>query len=360
MLSIILSILKVIGIVLLVILLVALLLILLVLFVPIRYSADAVTEEKVLDSDDADFTKGVLASFSFGWLFRILNGGISYPDRPYFRVRLFCFELFNTKSDDKENVAKNDEKINEDESMASRDDETSKEENIKAEAEENATIEQNKEPEAEEEALEVSVSEEKSDTDVSSKDSIEEDSDKTDNCENEDSGQTFEDDFEEESGNIHGFFEFLSHIIEKIQSFIEIQQNVFDKLKCTISRVYVKINMIKNTLESEIFHRAFEKAKKHLRIILKTILPRKINADILYGTGDPALTAEIMAGLGVLQGLGIKGIKLTPDFDRTVIAGDIHVKGRITIFRIVLSLLICYFNKDIRKIIKRFKKIINN
>ena len=97
-----------------------------------------------------------------------------------------------------------------------------------------------------------------------------------------------------------------------------------------------------------------------LRIILKTILPKKINADIHYGTGDPALTAEIMAGLGVLQGLGIKGIKLTPDFDRAVIAGNIHVKGRITIFRIVLSLLICYFNKDIRKIIKRFKKIINN
>lgn len=339
MLSIILSILKVIGIVLLVILLVALLLILLVLFVPIRYRADAVTEEKVLDSGDADFTKGVLASFSFGWLFRILNGGISYPDRPYFRVRLFCFELFNTKSDEKE-------------------EELATEHNKESEVEEAATG-KDKESEAEE-ALETSASEEKADTDPASENPLEEDSDKTDNCENEDNVQTFDDDFEEESGNIPGFFEFLSHIIEKILSFIEIQQNVFNKLKCTISRVYVKINMIKNTLESEIFHRAFEKAKKHLRIILKTILPKKINADILYGTGDPALTAEIMAGLGVLQGLGIKGIKLTPDFDRTVIAGNIHVKGRITIFRIVLSLLICYFNKDIRKIIKRFKKIINN
>ena len=339
MLSIILSILKVIGIVLLVILLVALLLILLVLFVPIRYRADAVTEEKVLDSGDADFTKGVLASFSFGWLFRILNGGISYPDRPYFRVRLFCFELFNTKSDEKE-------------------EELATEHNKESEVEEAATG-KDKESEAEE-ALETSSSEEKADTDPASENPLEEDSDKTDNCENEDNVQTFDDDFEEESGNIPGFFEFLSHIIEKILSFIEIQQNVFNKLKCTISRVYVKINMIKNTLESEIFYRAFEKAKKHLRIILKTILPKKINADIHYGTGDPALTAEIMAGLGVLQGLGIKGIKLTPDFDRTVIAGNIHVKGRITIFRIVLSLLICYFNKDIRKIIKRFKKIINN
>ena len=232
------------------------------------------------------------------------------------------------------------------------------EHNKESEVEEAATG-KDKESEAEE-ALETSASEEKADTDPASENPLEEDSDKTDNCENEDNVQTFDDDFEEESGNIPGFFEFLSHIIEKILSFIEIQQNVFNKLKCTISRVYVKINMIKNTLESEIFHRAFEKAKKHLRIILKTILPKKINADILYGTGDPALTAEIMAGLGVLQGLGIKGIKLTPDFDRTVIAGNIHVKGRITIFRIVLSLLICYFNKDIRKIIKRFKKIINN
>ena len=200
MLSIILSILKVIGIVLLVILLVALLLILLVLFVPIRYRADAVTEEKVLDSGDADFTKGVLASFSFGWLFRILNGGISYPDRPYFRVRLFCFELFNTKSDEKE-------------------EELATEHNKESEVEEAATG-KDKESEAEE-ALETSASEEKADTDPASENPLEEDSDKTDNCENEDNVQTFDDDFEEESGNIPGFFEFLSHIIEKILSFIE-------------------------------------------------------------------------------------------------------------------------------------------
>ena len=176
----------------------------------------------------------------------------------------------------------------------------------------------------------------------------------SDNC------QSFEENNDEESGNIPGFIGFVQSIIEKAKIFITTQQNVFNKIKCTISRVYGKINMIKSTLENDIFQRAFEKSKKHLGIILKSILPRKVVADILYGTGDPAMTAQIMGGLGIVRALGFNKITLRPDFDRTVIQGDLHIKGRITLFRIVLSLAICYFNKDIRKTVKRFNKILNS
>lgn len=351
MLSIVLTVLKVIGIVLLIILGVIILLLLLILFVPIRYRIDASCEEKLLDAENVDFTKGVTASFSFSYLLSLLNGGFSYPDRPYFRIRILFFELFSTQAESKtEETSDSEEKGGSEETNIEAMEADSnledpgleaKEEDISSENTENAAKEQD-------------ISCESKDVGTEAEIEVEQVLGSSDNC------QSFEENNDEESGNIPGFIGFIQSIIEKTKIFITTQQNVFNKIKCTISRVYGKINMIKSTLENDIFQRAFEKSKKHLGIILKSILPRKVVADILYGTGDPAMTAQIMGGLGIVRALGFNKITLRPDFDRTVIQGNLHIKGRITLFRIVLSLAICYFNKDIRKTVKRFNKILNS
>ena len=340
MLSIVLTVLKVMGIVLLIILGIIILLLLLILFVPIRYRLDASCEEKLLDAENVDFTKGVTASFSFSYLLSLLNGGISYPDRPYFRIRILFFELFSTQADSEEKGGSEETNIEAMEADSNLEDPDleAKEEDISSENE----------------AKEQDIRCESKDVGTEAEIEVEQALGSSDNC------QSFEENNDEESGNIPGFIGFIQSIIEKAKIFITTQQNVFNKIKCTISRVYGKINMIKSTLENDIFQRAFEKSKKHLGIILKSILPRKVVADILYGTGDPAMTAQIMGGLGIVRALGFNKITLRPDFDRTVIQGNLHIKGRITLFRIVLSLAICYFNKDIRKTVKRFNKILNS
>ena len=354
MLSIVLTVLKVMGIVLLIILGIIILLLLLILFVPIRYRLDASCEEKLLDAENVDFTKGVTASFSFSYLLSLLNGGFSYPDRPYFRIRILFFELFSTQAEGKTEETSDSEEIND-----SKEKGGSEETNIEAmEADSNLEdpdLEAKEEDiSSENEAKEQDFRCESKDVGTEAEIEVEQALGSSDNC------QSFEENNDEESGNIPGFIGFVQSIIEKAKIFITTQQNVFNKIKCTISRVYGKINMIKSTLENDIFQRAFEKSKKHLGIILKSILPRKVVADILYGTGDPAMTAQIMGGLGIVRALGFNKITLRPDFDRTVIQGDLHIKGRITLFRIVLSLAICYFNKDIRKTVKRFNKILNS
>jgi hypothetical protein len=87
------------------------------------------------------------------------------------------------------------------------------------------------------------------------------------------------------------------------------------------------------------------------------ILPDRIRADILFGTGDPADTAEVLAAYSALYPMLYKKVSYEPDFDRKVLKGDIHVKGHITLFTILYCVLVCYFNKDVKKTIKRFKKI---
>ncbi|MBQ7431399.1 MAG: DUF2953 domain-containing protein [Butyrivibrio sp.] len=351
MLSIVLTVLKVIGIVLLIILGIIILLLLLILFVPIRYRLDASCEEKLLDAENVDFTKGVTASFSFSYLLSLLNGGFSYPDRPYFRIRILFFELFSTQAEGKTEETSDSEKTSDsEETNIEAMEADSNLEDPDLDAKEEDIISENTESAAKEQDISCESKDVGTEAEIEAEQAL----GFSDNC------QSFEENNDEESGNIPGFIGFIQSIIEKAKIFITTQQNVFNKIKCTISRVYGKINMIKSTLENDIFQRAFEKSKKHLGIILKSILPRKVVADILYGTGDPAMTAQIMGGLGIVRALGFNKITLRPDFDRTVIQGNLHIKGRITLFRIVLSLAICYFNKDIRKTVKRFNKILNS
>ena len=90
------------------------------------------------------------------------------------------------------------------------------------------------------------------------------------------------------------------------------------------------------------------------------ILPDKCDISLLLGTGDPAQTAEIMGAYGALYPYLYKKVRFEPDFERKVVMTDAHIKGHITLFTIVYSAAVCYFNKDVKKTIKRFKKIINS
>nr|MCR5156519.1 DUF2953 domain-containing protein [Butyrivibrio sp.] len=149
-------------------------------------------------------------------------------------------------------------------------------------------------------------------------------------------------------------------VIDTIDNILKTPLDVLEKLQYTISRVCGKISMIKSTLESETFDRAFTLVKKKLIRILKMILPDKFKADVVFGSGDPALTAELMGAYGALYHLLYNKVFFTPDFQEKVLEGEVHLKGHITLFTIVWSAAVVYLNRDVKRVIKRFKKIINS
>lgn len=165
--------------------------------------------------------------------------------------------------------------------------------------------------------------------------------------------------YEEESDK-KSFFEVLSDIFSKIINILKTPQNVFEKIKYTISRLYDKIKMIKSTLESETFQRAYALVKGKLLRLIKMILPDKCDVRLLFGSGDPATTAQIIGAYGLMYPILGKKLSYEPDFERQVVKLDAHMKGHITIFTIVYCAAVCYFNKDVKKVIARFKKIKNS
>ena len=137
-------------------------------------------------------------------------------------------------------------------------------------------------------------------------------------------------------------------------------KHVFEKNRYTISRVCDKIRMIKNTLENDIFKRAYSLVKEKLARLLKMILPDKSRIELYLGMGDPATEAELMSVYGILYPVLYDKLKFTPDFENRALGADLDLKGHITVFTVIYCVAVCYFNKDVKKVINRFKKIMNS
>ncbi len=375
MLGVLLTILKVLGIIILSIIGLALVILLLVLFVPIRYRLEADIPE--ISEESGRTIKDASGSFKFSWLLHILNGGIEYPGELAFKVRIFCFTVFNSAGSDKDEDCDGDDSSNSEDTLADEyafdyksveglsDNSENSDNTISAESIDstgNASISENSgtiESDFDNSDGQSDNADEKPysdiDTDTDNYSSIEDNTDE-DSC-TEDSLNDYSEDWDDEESTISGFIEKIGQLFNKVIEIIKIPQHVFSKFKCTISSICGKIELIKNTIENPIFKRAFVLTKKHLIKILKNILPRKIDIDISYGLDDPATTADIMSKYGMLYPWIGDKIRLNPYFDKKLVEGTVRIKGKITLFGIIYSAAVVYFNKDVKKVIKRFERI---
>lgn len=155
---------------------------------------------------------------------------------------------------------------------------------------------------------------------------------------------------------IKAFFEMLLSLMKKIWN---VPHAITEKLQS----IQNKINDWKSTIDSyrafierEDFKRAFALCKKQLLCVWKNIRPQKLKADIHFGFDDPATTGQILAYLGMLYSVLGKDIRIRPDFEKTIIEGKVLVKGRVTLFILLRALWILYFDKDIKRLIRIWKK----
>ncbi|MBE5825505.1 MAG: DUF2953 domain-containing protein [Butyrivibrio sp.] len=332
----ILTVLKIIGIVLLVILAVILLLLLLVLFAPIRYKADASVPRSDLDNFDVE---KVSAKVGFSWLLFVIRGGLNFPESKEFTLRVFGIKILPKKEKPGEDSKDKDKDSEKDADKDSAD------ESGKADKKEKKKRGKDKDSEKDDETAkpeDSGLSEEHGESDSSFAQGKE-----------DEEGAA-------EDGEPKNILDVIWKVIDTIDNILKTPLDVLEKLQYTISRVCGKISMVKSTLESETFDRAFTLVKKKLLKILRMILPDKFKADVVFGSVDPALTAELMGVYGAFYHLLYNKVFFAPDFEEKVLEGEVHMKGHITLFTIVWSAAVVYLNRDVKRVIKRFKKIINS
>ena len=122
-------------------------------------------------------------------------------------------------------------------------------------------------------------------------------------------------------------------------------------------KFYDKIKKYIEIIESRRFKKVFEYSKKKVFKVLKHIRPRHIDIKGEVGFEDPSLTGTVIAITSMMIPVFGDKIRITGNFEEPVINVTGRLKGRITIMRVLWTLAVLYFNRDLRKIIKMFREV---
>lgn len=315
MLHILLLILKIIGIILGSLLGLILLCLILALFVPVRYRADARRTE-------GEGNPPVEVSAKITWLLHFINIRLEYSTEFRLRVRVLFFTLFRLpKKQQKEAKEKNEKKNrkkSKGEKSVKKQEEPENDETENLRQEETDTEYQTRIPE-EAKAEEAKEKETEKPPKIPVKERI-----------------------------VKGITK-IYQILKKIWYTIT---GICDKIK----KIRKNIEYYVNVLQSDTFRKSFSLCKEELISIFSGIRPRKFQADLIIGTDDPASTAKILSYYGMLYPFIGGSVNITPDFDEKRVEGYVKLKGKITLFTFIKAAVHIYFSKDIRKLLKLFKK----
>ena len=159
---------------------------------------------------------------------------------------------------------------------------------------------------------------------------------------------------------------FLGKIKFKIISMLHKVKSFFNSLKerlqgwfKSLIKLKQRLSLIKNFIEDEINKEGIRLTASSLFQMLKHILPTKLNSYLVFGTGDPCSTGQILGVLGILYSIYGDNIQIVPDFENQRFEGKHKAKGRIrlvTILIIVIKLMIDKRFKELKTNIKLLKE----
>lgn len=136
----------------------------------------------------------------------------------------------------------------------------------------------------------------------------------------------------------------LISIKNKLKKFIKA---IADKKRS----VEQKINDLKAIINDEENKELVRLIKKELKELIKEITPVKYDVNVRYGCEEPYMTGGILGVLAVVYGITGVQFNITPEFEQKVLEGDIYMKGRVRIYRLLLIALRMYKNNRFRKLV---------
>ena len=328
------GILKIIGCCLAFLVCVLLLFLFLFLFVPFRYRL----EGYFYPGDTEPQENRYFLHVSFSWFFHLIRGGISLPGESLFTIRVAFWTLLPRKDRQLRTGrrrGRKEEKQTADQKDAERmmavEDSDPKETDAEAFAGDHAEREEAEQREGKEErrtdAMEESLEEENSD------DSL--------------------------KHNLYERIRFFSVFGARVWEFLKKPYQVLKRIQYTIYSMYVRISMVKALLESDAFASAFRLALRKMGVVIRSLLPKSGKAELTIGLDNPADTASVLALYGILSPFLPRGVKVFANFEEPILTGDFRLHGRITCFCILRCGLALWMDGNVRRVVRRFQKIIN-
>ena len=343
MVHIILLILKIAGIVLLSLLGILILLVLMVLFVPVRYNISA------------DYHSRLTANIKISWLLNVLRLKASYANDLSVKAYAKCIDDMYVADSSQETAGQY---------AAGRQNETSGTGNSQDTAVQVEALEAEKavadKKMVADEALEKT--DEKASR-SSSKERLEEIHKKADikqHIESRSNYQHNEDDKHNRQSvsQPHKKKDLIGRLKAALNSvkdkLISIKSKFKKLLKAIVDKkrsAWQKINDLKVIINDEENKELVRLIKKELKELIREITPVKYDVNVRYGCEEPYMTGRILGVIAVIYGITGVQFNITPEFEQKVLEGDIYMKGRVRIYRLLLIALRIYKNNRFRKLV---------
>ena len=156
-------------------------------------------------------------------------------------------------------------------------------------------------------------------------------------------------DEEIKDGEDEGFWNSVESFIDKI---VEKYGRFSDK----IEKIRFKIRFYDRMRNDDGNKRAVGYIKERAIRLLKKIAPRTVKGFVHFGFDDPATTGKILMYLAMVYPILPRKLTIDPGFEDTDIYGNIRIKGLFSLITPALCFLGIYFNRDVRRMRRLFKK----
>lgn len=90
--------------------------------------------------------------------------------------------------------------------------------------------------------------------------------------------------------------------------------------------------------------------------LFRHLKPKKFQLTLHFGFEDPAMTGQVLAAVSMFYGWYCEHVDLYPDFEQTVLEGNIYIKGRIRAFSLLIIGVKLLLNRNLRKVYKGFRQ----
>jgi len=137
--------------------------------------------------------------------------------------------------------------------------------------------------------------------------------------------------------------------------------DIYDFFRALYRAVKDKTDRLKKLYElinKDKYKKALGFLKKEVFAVMKEIKPKKGSGYLEFGSGDPYNTGLVMEAAAVLYPLYCDWLNINPDFTHSRLEGKLSIKGRFGIFFIAFPLLRIYFNKDLKALYNKSRKIL--
>lgn len=159
-----------------------------------------------------------------------------------------------------------------------------------------------------------------------------------------------------------GVFRDFVHFLKAVWRFLKEIPVKIRNLKCTFQRFCGKIKRMakkyRNTkafVSDERTKAAVRLVRQQAGVLARQALPRTIRGEVHFGTEDPALTGQILGAIGIFYPIFMDNVKVNPDFEQTVLEGELYLKGRLRMATAVRIAWKLFWDKNVRYVYRMLK-----